>query len=71
MQICRAAGVLSAFCSRKGEIPTVGKVPTIKMSSDKSFHRQFDRWRANVNFQAVALAACLYWGELTSKGHTG
>ena len=68
VQICGATGVLSAFCSRKGGIPTVGKVPTIKMSSGKSFTGRFYSWRANVNFQTVALADCLYWDEFDIKG---
>ena len=51
----------------------VGKVPTIKMNSDKSFYRQLLQLEANVNFQTVvvALAACLYWDEFDIKAGTG
>ena len=53
---------------KKGEIPTVGKVPTIKISSDKSFYRQFLQLESQCDFQTVALEACLYWDEFDIKG---
>ena len=62
VQICGAMGVLSAFCSRKGEISTVGKVPTIKMSSGKSFYRQFLQLESQYEFSECSFGSLFILG---------